>query len=220
MSYNLTLNPPITTRYLQIVPLAAYPTGNQIGTTLSLKGCADFTSYHFLQEAYFLVGSYNVTVSATNLVSTSTFTQLTNIRYLYCNYPSVDIHTLQTCVNGSNCDSTYPNVLTNYRSYPLVINSIVTYNCLATQLANYNWSFSYYNSSSHQWSNFTETLRQWYISTYGSDASFWSNYNSFNLRNITVPSYSMPYGLHQICLNVLMVGLYPAALNYSSGISQ
>ena len=158
-------------------------------------------------ESYFFVGSYNVTVSASNLVSTSTFTQLTYIRYLWCTYPNVDIHTPQTCVNGSNCDSTYPNVLTNYRSVPLVMNSIVTYNCLATQLANYNWSFSYYNASSQQWSNFTETLRQWYISTYGSDSSFWSNFNAYNLRSITVPNYTMPYGLYQICLNVSMAGL-------------
>lgn len=187
---------------------------------MSLKGCADYTSYQFIHESYFIVGSYNVTVSASNLVSTSTFTQLTYVRYLWCTYPKVDIHTLQTCVNGTNCDSMYPNVLTNYRSVPLVMNSIVTYNCLATQLANYNWSFSYYNASTQQWSNFTETLRQWYISTYGNDSSFWSNFNAYNLRSITVPNHTIPYGLYQICLNVSMYGLYPVTQNYSAGIPQ
>lgn len=211
----LLLNPPITARSLQIIPIAAYLNGTQIGTTLSLKGCADYISYQSIYKSYFAVGSYNVTVLASNLVSTSVFSQLFNIRYFWCSYPNVDIHTMQSCINGINCDSTYPNILTNYRSVPLVLNSIVTYNCQATQRANYNWSFTYYNASSQQWSNFTETLRQWYILTYGNDSGFWSNFNTYNLRNIIVPNHTMPYGLYSACLNVSM--LVPS-INSSTGI--
>ena len=219
MPYLLTLNPPITARFLQIIPLSAFSNGSQIGTTLSLKGCADYTSFSSLYEAHSAVGSYNVTVSASNLVSTSVFSQIIYVRYVWCSYPNVDIHTQQSCVNEINCDSTYSNVLTNYRSVPLVLNSIVTYNCHATQRANYNWSFAYYNASSQQWNNFTETLRQWYISTNGNDSSFWSNFNGYNLRSIIVPNHTMPYGLYQICLNVSMFGLCLVPLqNYSAGM--
>ena len=215
--FTLSLNPPITVRYLQIIPLAVNPIGNPIGTTLSLKGCANFISYPFLHEAYFSVGSYNVSVTGTNLVSNSFYNHPTFVRYLWCTYPNVDIHSPQTCTSGTNCDLTYPNVLTNYRSVPLVLKSIVTYNCFATQMANYNWSFSYYNASSQQWSNFTETLQQWYISTNGNDSSFWSNFNAYNLRSVTVPNHTMPYGLYQVCLNVSMFGLYPVTDTYSAG---
>lgn len=146
--------------------------------------------------------------STTTLESTSTLTS-SQFSFVNCSYPHVDIHTPQTCINGTNCDSVYPNVLTNYRSLPLVLNSIVTYNCSVTLMANYNWSFSYYNASSQQWSNFTETLRQWYISMYSNDSSFWKNFNAYNLRNIIVPNHTMSYGLYQICLNVSMFGVYP-----------
>lgn len=161
--------------------------------------------YLYAQEEYDNVQTYWPVAYGRNRVSA-----VTNNSYFVvatcgnCYAPIVDVKTPQSCIIGVDCDPVY-NVLTNYRSVPLKLSSISISNCDCSHKINFNWTFAYYNVSSQQWSNFTETLRQFYIIAYGNDSTFWSSFNAYNLRSVTVPNHTMPYGLYKICLNITMI---------------
>ena len=164
--------------------------------------------YLYAQEEYNYVQSYWPVAYGRNLVSS-----VTNGTYFVvatcgpCYGPTVDLKTPQSCTPGVNCDSVYTNVLTIYRSVPLKVSAIAVNNCGCSPKVNFNWTFSYYNASSQKWSNYTETLRQIYISIYGNDSTFWTSFNYYNLRSITVPNHTMAYGLYKICLNITLIGI-------------
>lgn len=161
--------------------------------------------YLFAQQEYSDVQTFWPVVYGRNrvsaIVNTSNFVVATCDE---CYAPTVDVKTPQICVPGVNCDPVY-NVLTNYRSLPLRLTSYSSVNCNCTDKINFNWTFLFYNASSQQWSNFTEELRQFYISSYGNDSLFWSNFNAYNLRNIIVPNHTLSYGLYKVCLNISML---------------
>ena len=156
-------------------------------------------------QEYNAVKSYQPTVYGRNRVSSIANSSILIATCGWCFAPQVDVHSAQSCISGVNCDSVYTDVLTNYHSVSLVLKSYTKNMCQCQSKLNFNWTFGYYNESSQIWSNFTETLRQLYITTYGNDSLFWSSFNAFNLKQVTVPNHSMPYGLYQICLNVSIV---------------
>lgn len=163
--------------------------------------------YLYTQEVYNQVQTYWPVLYGRNRVSA-----ITNSSYFVvatcgpCFAPTVDIQTPQTCVPGVNCDALY-NVLTIYRSVPLKLTSFTVNNCWCLHRMNYNWAFSYYNASTERWSNYSETLRQLYISAYGNDSLYWSSFNAYNVRSVTISNHTMSYGLYEICLNVSMTDL-------------
>ena len=173
---------------------------NQSAVSLSTS-----LGYLYAQEEYDYIQTYWPVVYGRNRVSA-----ITNSSYFVvatcgpCYAPTVDVKTPQICVSGVNCDPVY-NVLANFRSVPLKLNSYSINNCGCFHRINFNWAFSLYNESRGQWSNFSETLRQMYIATYGNDSLYWSSFNAYNLRSVTVPNNTLPYGLYQICLNITMI---------------
>lgn len=189
-----------------------FPEPSLRNCTQSADSLSDSMGYLYAQEEYDYVQTYWPVVYGRNRVSA-----ITNSSYFVvatcglCYAPTVDVKTPQTCFQGLNCDPLY-NVLTNYRSVPLKLTSFSINNCDCLHRMNFNWSFEYYNASSAQWINFTETLRQFYISSYGNDSLFWSSFNAYNLRSVTVPNHTMAYGLYQICLNITMTDL-PGTVN-------
>ena len=174
-------------------------------TQSSLALNASF-GYLYAQQKYSSIQTYWPVAYGRNqfsaIMNTSNFVVATC--YGNCYAPTVDVKTPQTCVPGLNCDPVY-NVLTNYRSVQLKLSSYMTSKCSCSLKYNFNWTFSYYNASSQHWNNFTEELRQLYISAYGNDSFFWSNFNAYNLRSIIVPNHTMPYGLYKVCLNISVV---------------
>ena len=159
------------------------------------------------RQEYKLVKAYYPLLYGRNRVSSLSTSSLVVATCGICLAPSVDLHSGQSCIEGVNCDSTNHTILTIYRSVPFVIKSYTINNCECNNILFFNWTFIYYNESSQSWSNFTDTLRQIFISKYGNDSFFWSSFDAKNLPQITIANHTLPYGLYQICLNVSLIGI-------------
>lgn len=97
--HRIPLTPSVTARYLRLIPLSF--SGTTIATTLSLSGCASFTSPPPLTHTYTQAGTYSISVSASSTVNSQSY----SFNYTVIEFPS------------SPQFSNLPNVL----SYPFPI---------------------------------------------------------------------------------------------------
>ena len=152
----------------------------------------------WILEKYYWPRRFAQTLKARNRVSSETATVPMVVTRAPCDLPRVDIQTPQKCVPNLNCDPTYRNSLTHYKSLDLTVQSRVRINCTATQVTIYEWDIRYYNESIRRWNNYSEKL----LEKLGKNYSLL--FSGQDITKLQFEKHSLDYGLYEFHLNVSM----------------
>lgn len=149
-------------------------------------------------EMYYWQQRVTQTFKARNRVSSETASVPIVITKSPCDLPKVDIQTPQKCIPDLNCDPTYKNSLSHYKSLDLTVHSRIRINCTSTIIPIFEWDIRYYNESTRKWYNYSDKIHE----RLGKNSSLL--FYGKDITKLQFPQHSFDYGLYEFCLNVSM----------------